>query len=597
MDLLKLAKNITQNIYDKDIYDLIQNTMIEDIIRKQPAKLVINKLQQISDFINITLNDNEMILQDDLWDKIYPSVWWQTFFPSIKAIREENKIEPVISGIISEILTPKMLQGILDNQENMIEPHKILIQNFIETYFISPGDELFPVNINMDAVYQKQGGVSLLSSTKQNRMVFLSSVFSGGGPMMLKMLQQIGTANSFELGNTGIRIDELVKRVFSDAPSMTKEQFQMTMKEIPFKDIKNLQDKSINSASIAEVHMASNGVLKVMKPIYIALFVCEVQFCLQTLWKKLGLLPDKNRVIQTRKILIFLVREFIKEFMYEDEAANTREGKKIYESKNIKSVAVIDSNELALFLSKAPGKPLAKVIQDIANLKDREKATKAANKIAKTMDQLSEIWIKSTFWGSGFFHADLHAGNIYCTQTASEIAELKDSELPEFTLLDYGSVGKMTKKEQCQMISAMVFSGKLVSLYQQPQGTKTWEKIHQQNLKVAQKFIDKFKDMCGIPKDVQGVQPSEIIDYSTPDGVLFHKVFLRIAVKIDDLGKCTNNTMMFFGRGIAYIASIYSALYVIDNTIPLIPLQEIFQKELMKSPLQALLFYTGKKKC
>lgn len=57
----------------------------------------------------------------------------------------------------------------------------------------------------------------------------------------------------------------------------------------------------------------------------------------------------------------------------------------------------------------------------------------------KVSEKLTEIWIEEAFFGSGFFHADLHQGNIMVLYTDQEIS---------LQILDYGMVGRLNSSLQ-----------------------------------------------------------------------------------------------------------------------------------------------------
>ena len=84
---------------------------------------------------------------------------------------------------------------------------------------------------------------------------------------------------------------------------------------------KNLDDKPMGSASIAEVHrtkdqFGSDVILKLVRPMYVYYYINECDFLLNDVWPALGLSKDHspNTISQARELLNYLVRNFIGEF-------------------------------------------------------------------------------------------------------------------------------------------------------------------------------------------------------------------------------------------------------------------------------------------
>lgn len=98
-----------------------------------------------------------------------------------------------------------------------------------------------------------------------------------------------------------------------------------------------------------------------------------------------------------------------------------------------------------------PGLTTTVMIQDLVF---GSKPTKEFKKLAelyptlytKVAEQLADVWLEETFFKSGFFHADLHQGNLLALYTDEAI---------RVQILDFGMVGKLTPKLQN---SALLFA-------------------------------------------------------------------------------------------------------------------------------------------
>ncbi len=69
----------------------------------------------------------------------------------------------------------------------------------------------------------------------------------------------------------------------------------------------------------------------------------------------------------------------------------------------------------------------------------------------QAIEELARLWLTETLLGSGFFHADLHQGNLRI--------EKIDARTVKINILDYGMSGQMTRELQNQMIGLSLIIG------------------------------------------------------------------------------------------------------------------------------------------
>jgi hypothetical protein len=425
------------------------------------------------------------------------------------------------------------------------------------------------------------------------------SLLAGSGPFILKMLQQINTNNNSKIDGT-LAVSDLTSDIFTNVPGLTTAEYDLFFSaiDIPEPYLKHMNKKILGSASIAEAHETfsdefnSPAILKFIKPLYAYYFLCECDYLLVDAWKAIAKnaasLKDLNSTrkftIQCRRLLMFFIQEFTKEFDYQQEFENTTIGFEIYNQPNgpVKSTMVFEHRVDPfpyLILQKMNGQSLDAILKT-KNIKHR------MADIYDSVDTLNRIWVKETIWGSGFFHADIHPGNVI----------VNDND--EIALIDYGSCGILSKTQQCNLISSMIQSGRIISLTPQQLQTREGQKQHQQNVQHAEKFVKIIWNLCSVNKYTK--EHLNQVTYSILDypAVSFGELFLKMIRISDDIGTCSNDAILLFGRGIAYLGvSIKAVSESCDdvNICPTWALGKIIQQNMLKHPGQIARFlFTGR---
>ena len=311
--------------------------------------------------------------------------------------------------------------------------------------------------------------------------------------MLLKILQQLVTFGSGDIVSNDI---------FNQIPKLSSDEYEKTKANIDLNRAykSTMQPKTLGSASLAQVHRCTipdpltktniDGVVKFIKPYQFFYFLCEIDVLLTRTWSSIRFIikkkypEDKDRlkverlVAQTRQMLLFFVKMFASEFNYYQEAYFTAAGYKLYNQPmvygkrrlDIRSVNVVEvtMNPLpALVVSLATGfslNDLSSIVENKSKAERKEMLPYLAF-IMDKIDTLFGLWIATALLGTGFFHADLHPGNIFVptpeTYDSINNGDIGDSEDCNLTIIDYGSSGKLVKQQRCGLININLVLGKI----------------------------------------------------------------------------------------------------------------------------------------
>jgi hypothetical protein len=497
---------------------------------------------------------------------------------------------------------------------------------------------------------------------KRDIMKLLMYLLSGSGPFMLKILQQVAN-NADDIKNSDINWSEMTENIFDAVPPLTKEEFLFVkdnLSKTPF--ISHLNNKTIGSASLAETHSAKDAfgedsIVKLIRPMYIIYFFCECDFLLVDLWKQIGdkirttVVPQKKQdllIKQTRQLLLYLVKEFSYEFDYEKESIYTSIG---YETYNQPSLNLFSSQLIQFAVDPFPVIVQTKVgdtsLKSLLTFWKSEQFTRSypedgkqliksvAPLLYRSLCNLFEIWVKNVFWGKNhFFHADLHTGNIRTldfhrlVKLASVSTKNKKKQTAPLFVIDYGSAGILKKSVRCRLLTALLQTSNLVAMplpddnikeevdteitreilpfygKKPPKGlsvalnNKKVLENHRKNIKESKKFVRRIYKLCEIEAHDNIDEISiYILKYKKP--MTFAYLFLNLIRFGGEIGICTSNQMINFGRGIAYLTDTIQVMYKECDTkdVEIFQINTIVKKELILHPAQLFNLKTGKEIC
>lgn len=565
-----------------ELYGIRMNIL--KIMKEKKTSYYLDQLQNITSEINKVIVNDDLILQDNYWDSIFKVTFWMTEYPQLKKSYTRKNIKRLSlfnpTGVISiiEKFVGQIVDKIIGDSSWMTIQQQILFRSIISNYFKNH-QKLWPIHLNMDLIYLKTTRKINKLVKKGNKVedlniedLLLKSALSGSGTFILKMLQQLHNNINQEKNQTLFKI---TSDVFNNVPTLTEQELSFVLDSLTIEpSYKNNMDlKPLGSASIAQTHMTFSdkhnmkAVIKIIKPMYLFYFLCECEYLLTQVWstiseyaremiEKIGESKDKEILYtkQARKILLFFIRDFIKEFDYYGEFVNTTIGYKENQKNNypqIHSAIALDqvTNPFpVLILQSVTGTTLDKVLKS-------NPSKKTLSTIITNVNVLISDWYKNTLWGSGFFHADLHPGNIMVNEEG------------DLSIIDYGSCGYITKNQQCLLISTMILSGQITFLPEKPNQTdktnvKNW-KIHENNVGVCKKFVKLIWEVCDVmgysEKHLNEVSES-IMKYFPDRPIAYSELFIGVVKKSENIGSCTNNPIIFFGRALIYLGMIMLTL-------------------------------------
>lgn len=492
--------------------------------------------------------------------------------------------------------TPEQEEERINKNKELLKKYKEEYDAWEKTKMIDPQMPPPPYPVLDIRSGQEPGAIDTL----------LKSALAGAGPFVLKVLQQINTSNNskIESGRGSMKVAELTGDIFSNIPGLSPEEAKLVEEGlVSTRDpsiIRNMNPEQLGSASIAEAHLSRSDrydldvVIKFIKPMYAYYFMCEVNFLFTTAWKAVrtfskGMNNEKNLILQGRRLLMFFVKEFMKEFDYKGEFVNTTIGYETYNEPRglLKSIVAIDysTNPFpCLVLQKVNGLPVDKIMKKVRT-DDPETRTQVLSRLYKSVDHLIQKWFEVTLWGSGFFHADLHPGNI-----------MQTSDGRFLFLIDFGSCGRLSKSQQCGLIRAMKKSADFYAL--KPKGNpqkysgQEWDKKHAYNIESGKRFVEEIWNLCKVPSEARSEKNKDLIVKKLLNyeyGLYFSTMFLTVAEWSESVGICITSDILMFGRGVAYIGNMIYQIHLEckSKECPLWVVNPVILRNMIRHPVHS----------
>ncbi len=299
------------------------------------------------------------------------------------------------------------------------------------------------------------------SSPKNENDICIESLCLNGGPLIVKALQKVAS-----MTETDINKRNLISGCYGNLQKLIETEI-IAIKEY-LTSPRNLQKDNISDfekidflnplsvASIGQVNSLNINeeeyVLKFVKPRTILNVIAEIFLIKDIVRKKISKSEKDDKTLRVKKMdyLKYIIMHMLYEFNFEREKENIDMGKKYYEPMNILSVSLPEKEPIDLYniphlcMKKINGVSLSYLVKK----RDKERITN----VIPEMKHLIYVWIHNVLFSDGFFHADLHSGNI--------IVDNND----RLHLVDFGNSFILSEHEKKNLFCSIQVHRKLISL-------------------------------------------------------------------------------------------------------------------------------------
>lgn len=311
------------------------------------------------------------------------------------------------------------------------------------------------------STYLREAGVN---DTKEAHMV---GALKGSGPYLLKILQLLGdtvSSTSEEGRKLKDALGQLKDSLLPIAPEI-QAAMVMNLVENGQPTIKDLTDiRSLGAASVGETLLATaeleNGdrkdvVLKLLKP-GVDQRAARERAMMERIAKEI---PGMQETFAG------IADQIDRELDLSREAENVlRSG--VYRKADIgyiepvKAVKKLDATQEFMFMEKASGATVKAQLNglrgkaavsneggDLERQVELQDRLKDGRVLSQRLTTLASVWLKEALFGTGFFHGDLHSGNMMYDP------ELRGGLL---TLIDFGNAGVLERHERANMLKLIL---------------------------------------------------------------------------------------------------------------------------------------------
>ena len=491
----------------------IRYKILVDMRRKEFSHYIV-KMNEIQESVRSVLRGNKDrdFMNDDLWvtsqnkrSSIFSKdkAWWAQESPWLEKKRRRTIRKTGTGYFTNRILSPTAVDSLI-GAAPWFTPQQLLFSKTLLSGYFQQDVRLWPVTLNIEMSYllysrkdTSFGANKQLLNFKKKALLILKYALAGSGPFMLKILQQISNKTTEENPDHPYDSDvvELTSTIFDAVPPLTTREFDLVLEsvDLPRYYVKNINRKPLGSASLAQTHQTTDAwgdavILKLLRPVYAYYYICECDYLLSVLWKKIatearsGQYETTNTdmlIRQTRQLLLFLVKEYIAEFDYRQEAIYNVIGYQHYNKpeKWVRSAQLLQwtENRFPAMIQTMAGditiKSLLNVWSSPVFLEEypdgKELIRMVSALLYASMTKLMGLWFRTAFWAKdSFFHGDLHMGNIMTLDFHKLVALAKRgaTKAPIY-VIDYGSSGILSDDVKCKLLTAMLQSGKMHSLH------------------------------------------------------------------------------------------------------------------------------------
>jgi hypothetical protein len=297
---------------------------------------------------------------------------------------------------------------------------------------------------------------------EENRLI--KSLSLSSGPLLTKVLQKIASMTEIDIEKRNIlsvcygnlqklinsEIESIKEYILSPTHLDTNQNYSYISEKLDF-------STPLSVASVGQVNVIDfeekEYILKFVKPRTILNILSEIYLVRDVIYPLINKNSENNDIFFNKKksdYLKYIIMHMLYEFNFDKEKSNLAYGKNNYEKININVVEQPLTEPFHLYniphiwMNKVNGKSLSSIFSNNEYLLCAE--------ILPEMKKLIFGWIYNVLFQDGFFHADLHPGNIII------------DENKKITLIDFGNCFSLSNKEKVHLINAIKYHLKLLNL-------------------------------------------------------------------------------------------------------------------------------------
>ncbi len=244
--------------------------------------------------------------------------------------------------------------------------------------------------------------------------VQLIALLKGGGPYLQKLLQLVGDNATGELKDA---LDELKTNLNPINENMVKAILAGIIGDSDgaiekIEVIDNLGAASVGQTVLANLHWQGKSapqevVVKILRPEIHSRAARELKFFKEEAQKIPGMSKTFHGIAQQIKAEMDLTHEaeyVRKAHVYGKKYPNLLQPMKLVEA--------VPASKNYMILEKAPGITVKSVLDNLKKYILNSDTAAICAELARGIKALTTIWVEEALFGSGYYHGDLHAGNI-----------------------------------------------------------------------------------------------------------------------------------------------------------------------------------------
>ena len=291
------------------------------------------------------------------------------------------------------------------------------------------------------------------SGTKDSNEMKLVGLLKGAGPYLQKMLQLFGDKAEGELK---VALDELK----TDLTPINQKIVNSILASIvdksggaisSIKIVGSLGAASVGQTVLANINWKNSKdpqevVVKLLRPGIRLRADREVTFFKDEAKKIQGMLKTFDGISEQIEVEMDLQKE-----------AKNVELAQVYNSsfKNLQAMKLVDnilSSQGYMVLEKAPGTTLKTALNDLEQQKNHNMAVDIGEKLASGIKALATKWVEEALFGSGFYHGDLHSGNIMFSPDMNNVTGM-------ITVIDMGNAAVLSLEQKRAIFTMVLAAG------------------------------------------------------------------------------------------------------------------------------------------